>query len=88
MLQQILLQFGWVLCDVLSIAIFIQILIAWTLGTHNNGYKLLDSLTWPVMRVAKRVIPPAGMLDFSPMVAMFGLEIIKSIWSALIMAIL
>ena len=32
------------------------------------------------MSIAKKITPRTGMLDFSPIVAFIGLEIVKGIW--------
>lgn len=87
MLKVILVNFGVILCDILNVAIFVQILVSWTIGTHNRGYEVLDTLTGPILRLVRKIIPATGMLDFSPMLAMFALELAKGLWTALIMAL-
>jgi len=87
MIKEILANFGSILCDILSTAIFIQILVSWVAGRHSRAYQFLESITEPLMKPIRRIIPPAGMIDFSPMIAMILLEVIKNIWTALIMMI-
>lgn len=72
------------MCDILSTAIFIQILMVWVVGRDNQAYRLLESLTDPVLKLARKVTPPTGMMDFSPVIAMFALEFLKNIWIGLI----
>jgi len=88
MLKEILLNFGAILCDLLSMAIFFQILLSWVIGKGHPLYDFLDSLTSPVLKPIKKAMPRMGMFDLSPMVALFGLEIVKTLWTALIMAVL
>ncbi len=84
MLREILLSFGSLICDILSTAILIQILLLWILGPNNKGSNFLETITFPVMNIAKKITPKMGMLDFSPVIAMISLEIIKSVWIMLI----
>lgn len=84
MLRDILLSFGSLTCDILSTAILIQILLLWILGPNNKGSNFLETITFPVMNFAKKITPKMGMLDFSPVIAMILLEIIKSVWIMLI----
>lgn len=54
--------------------IFIQVIASWIApGTYNPVLALVDSLTAPIMRPIRRVVPPLGGLDLSPMVAILFL---------------
>ncbi len=87
MIKEILINFGSILCDILSTAIFVQILMSWIVGKQGRAYAFLDSLTSPLLNQARKLIPPTGMLDFSPIMVMLALEVIKTVWTALIMMI-
>ena len=55
---------------VFIVAIFVQVIASWIApGTYNPVLALIDSLTSPLMRPVRRLIPPMGGLDLSPMVA-------------------
>ena len=61
---------------VLMFAVFARILISWiNPQLHNHMTSLLASLTDFMMRPARRLIPPVGMLDLSPIIVflMLGL---------------
>ena len=54
--------------------IFIQVIASWIApGTYNPVLAVVDSLTAPIMRPIRRVVPPLGGLDLSPMVAILFL---------------
>lgn len=60
------------------IAILIQVVISWVNpGTYNPAVGLLDSLTEPVMRPARQMLPPMSGLDLSPMLVMVALVLLK-----------
>lgn len=84
MIKDVLANFGMIFCDVMSMAIFIQILMSWFVSTGSRTYMVIDSVTRPVMAMAKKITPKTGMLDFSPIVAFIGLEMLKNTWVYLI----
>ena len=58
------------LVNVFLFAIIIQAILSWVSpGTYNPVTGLLHQLTEPVLRPAKRIIPPVSGLDLSPMAA-------------------
>ncbi len=68
---------------VLAWAIFARAILSW-FPIDRNGpiFQLLDAITEPVLEPLRRVIPPIGMIDISPMVAILVLfavgEILRS----------
>ena len=46
-------------------------------GAYNPASALLYSLTEPMLRPARRLIPPIGGLDLSPMLVMIGLYLLE-----------
>ena len=52
----------------LIFAIFIQIILSWVApGTYNPVIGVIDSITTPLLRPARRIAPPMGGIDLSPM---------------------
>ncbi|HYN89634.1 MAG TPA: YggT family protein [Ardenticatenaceae bacterium] len=64
----------------LNLAIVARILLSWlpALGVHLDRYnpvvRLLYDITDPILEPFRRVIPPLGMVDISPMVAVMVLN--------------
>lgn len=62
---------------ILLFAILIQIVISWVSpGAYNPVTVILYRLTDPLLRPARRMLPPAGGLDFSPIVPIIGLQLV------------
>lgn len=56
----------------------IMVIISWIAPhSHNPALSIIISLTEPVLRPIRKVIPPMGGLDFSIMIAMLGILILK-----------
>lgn len=62
---------------VLLFSVFVLAILSWVSpGGYNPVANLLYQITAPVMRPARRLLPPMGGLDLSPMVVMIGLYLI------------
>ncbi len=65
------------LCEALTIAIFLRILLSWfSPGPTNILVNILYRVTEPILAPLRRIIPRVGMLDFSPMAAFVLLQLI------------
>ena len=61
-------------------AILLRVILSWFMPygmRHNPAGDLLASLTEPLMRPARRLIPAVGGLDLSPIVVLVGLQILQ-----------
>ncbi|MGH9039719.1 MAG: YggT family protein [Acidimicrobiia bacterium] len=73
-----------ILCSLLQIYFFVligRIILSWfpvQPGTAMASIaNILFELTEPVLGPLRRVIPPLGMFDLSPLVAFIGIQIIQ-----------
>jgi len=59
-------------------AIFGQIILSW-LAPHNNNpaIAILYQITEPLMAPARRLLPPMGGLDLSPIIVILGLQVVE-----------
>lgn len=58
-------------------ALIIQAIISWVGNSQGNPIiPLINSLTNPLLKPIRRVVPLIGMMDLSPMVAILGLNIL------------
>lgn len=82
-MRQLLVQ----LLDLYIIVIVVRIILSWfpmTPGTAMASvYRFVQSLTEPVLAPIRRALPPARMggmgFDFSPMILMVGIYIVRGI---------
>ena len=64
--------------NIFIFAILILALLSWiNPGTYNPVSSVLYSITEPVMKPVRRMLPPMGGVDLSPLVAIIGLQVIK-----------
>jgi YggT family protein len=60
--------------------IFIRIILSWVKhNPHQPIIRFIYEITEPVLSVFRRIIPPLGAIDLSPIAAFFALEILRQI---------
>ena len=79
MAMTFLIQFLTILVTALTWAIIIRVLLSWipNLDHGNPLVQLLSQITEPVLEPARRIIPPIGGLDISPIVVIFALQFLE-----------
>jgi YggT family protein len=74
--------FAVLLLQVLNLAILIRVLLSWfPVNPSNPLVRLVFDITEPVLAPFRRVIPTIGMIDLSPLAAIFVLQIAANIVS-------
>ncbi|MFY4773793.1 YggT family protein [Metabacillus sp. RGM 3146] len=67
------------LLEFYSIAIIIYLLMSWIPNARESAIGLfLARICEPFLEPFRRIIPPIGMIDISPIVALFALNLAKS----------
>ena len=72
------INFISILFEIFIYAIFIRVLLNLIRINPNNVIvQFLSSVTDPILNIAKKITPRTGVIDFSPLVALIGLEILR-----------
>ena len=68
------------LIDLYSLVVFGAVIVSWLqLPPYHPVVKLLNGLTEPALAPIRKVIPPMGGLDISPMVLILALQLLKGL---------
>ncbi len=69
---------------ILTGAIIVRILFTWFSMGNSGGpiVRLLDDITEPILAPFRRVIPPLGMLDISPIIAILLIQFVTGLLAA------
>lgn len=68
------------LLDLYSLVVLGAVIISWIqLPPSNPVATFLHTLTEPLLAPIRRVLPDAGGLDFSPLILLFGLRMLRSL---------
>lgn len=68
----------FILIEIYFWGIFIIAISSWIGTTGHPSVRLISQLVEPYLRPFRKFIPPMGMMDFSPMVAIISLIIIRN----------
>ncbi len=61
-----------------QILIFIRIILSWLpIDTRNNDFvEYVYSITEPILKIFRSILPPIAGLDLSPIIACFAIDLI------------
>ena len=66
---------------ILTIAVFIRVLLSWVpnIDPRNPAIEFLYGITEPILAPIRSIMPKTMMFDFSPMIAIFVLQALRSV---------
>jgi YggT family protein len=74
--------------NIYFVALIAMIILSWVApGSYHPAAVLIHQIVEPVMAPFRRLLPPMGGIDFSPMIAFLMLNVVKILFSALAMQI-
>lgn len=77
---QTVVTFISILGTVLSFAIIIRALMSWIMPAGGAGLsRVLVDVTEPILAPIRRVLPPVGGIDFSPLLAIILINVITNV---------
>ena len=66
--------------DLYSLIVLVAVVVSWMqLPPSNPIARLVHAATEPVLGPLRRALPSIGGLDFSPMVLLIGLQLLKGL---------
>jgi YggT family protein len=68
------------LISLYSFVVLVAVALSWFPAARNNRIaQLIEAVTEPVFQRVRRVVPPLGGFDLSPVVVLFGLQILRRV---------
>ena len=77
------------ICYFYGLLLLVRIFLTWipSIDWNNQPFQAMRSITDPYLNIFRRVIPPIGMLDISPIVALILLRFFQSLLVGLLINI-
>lgn len=72
---------------VLTLIVFVDVLLSFFMAPYHPIRQSLDRIVEPMLAPIRRVVPPVSMIDFSPMVLLILLQIIRALIISVLRAI-
>ena len=63
----------------LVLIVIVQVVVSYFMDPYHPVRQWLDRIVEPMLRPIRRIVPLVGMIDFSPLVLIIGLQILDSI---------
>jgi len=74
--------------NIYYVAMLAMIIVSWVAqGSYNPAIVLINQIAEPVMAPFRRLLPPMGGIDFSPILAFLALNVVKIVLSGLALKI-
>lgn len=76
----IISSFIHILSFVLIAAIIVRALMSWFMPNDGTGLtRVLNDITDPILVPIRRVLPPVGGIDFSPLLALIAIQLLSTL---------
>lgn len=83
----ILIQLIQVAANVLMIVVLVHVVLSYFMAPYHPLRQSLDALVEPMLAPIRRVMPRTGMLDFSPLILLILIQVIRSVLVQLLTAL-
>ena len=86
--MRLLFTFVNILAQVLNLAILARVLLSWIpLDRDNAVVRIVYEATEPILGPIRRVLPPLGGLDLSPIVALVLIQVLQRVLLTIIVGL-
>lgn len=72
-----LIELIGIVFTLLWLVVLAHVIVSWVLSPWHDVRRFLDSLVEPLLAPVRRIIPPVGGLDLSPLVLLIALDLIR-----------
>ena len=67
------------LASALMIVVIADIVLSYFLSPYHPIRKILDWIVRPMLRPIQKIVPPLGMIDFSPIILIILIQVIETL---------
>ena len=64
---------------VLWLLVLAHVVVSWVLSPYHEIRRFLDRIVQPLLYPIRKFVPPVGGIDFSPMVLLIGLDLVRRV---------
>jgi len=75
------------LSNIYVLIIFVSVLLSYVMDPYHPVRQGIDNLVRPLLDPIRRIVPPVGMLDFSPLVLIVLIQVISKLLTNFLYAI-
>jgi YggT family protein len=71
--------------QILVLLVFISVILSYFMDPYHPIRRGVDNIVGPMLAPIRRVVPPVGMLDFSPLVLILLIQLVKGLIVSLLL---
>lgn len=75
------------LANFLTILILLSVILSWFMSPYHPLRAAIDRIVDPMLNPIRRVVPPAGMFDFSPLILMILIEFLARVLIRIVLSL-
>ncbi|MEK6587929.1 MAG: YggT family protein [Chloroflexota bacterium] len=75
----LLIELITVAFTVLWLLVLAHVVVSWVLSPYHEVRRFLDRIVQPLLYPIRKFVPPVGGIDFSPMVLLIGLDLVRRV---------
>lgn len=75
--MDILIDIVELLSQLLTLLIFVSVILSYVMDPYHPVRRGIDNIIEPMLMPIRRVVPTAGMFDFSPMILMLLVQFLS-----------
>ena len=74
-----------IVSQLLVLLVFISVILSYFMDPYHPIRRGVDNIVQPMLAPLRRVVPTVGMLDFSPVVLILLIQLVKSLLISLLL---
>ena len=71
----------------LWLVVLADVLVSWVMSPYHEVRRFLDSVVQPLLDPIRRLVPPVGGLDLSPLVLLITLDLVRRLLVGLMVSL-
>lgn len=76
-----------IVSQLLVLLVFISVILSYFMDPYHPIRRGVDNIVQPMLDPIRRIVPTLGMLDFSPLVLILLIQLIKSLLVSLLLSL-
>jgi YggT family protein len=68
-----------ILAQVLVLLIIVKVVLSYFMSPYHPVRQTIDRIVEPMLAPIRRILPPLGMIDFSPLVLLLLIQVLRSV---------
>ena len=83
----IIVEFIHIVSRIFTILVIVYVFISYFLSPYHPVRAILNRIIEPFIAPIRRIVPPVGMIDFSPIVLIILVQVVDFILTSLLLSI-